>query len=161
YVALASLPLTTHGKVDRAAVTRLAMEAPPVISPGHDRSPRDERDLQIARLWSEVLGVTIDDRAATVFSLGGHSLLAVRLRPRLETQLGLTLTLGAFLADPTLAGMRERAQPVAAPMRAESSPAVSAAQRRLWFLDRWAMGRSAYTVAEAYALQGTVDAAAL
>jgi nonribosomal peptide synthetase DhbF len=41
--------------------------------------------------------------------LGGHSLLAAVLLARMEDQLGIKLSLKAFLADPSVSGVTGRA----------------------------------------------------
>jgi amino acid adenylation domain-containing protein len=162
YVPLEALPLTQHGKVDRAAVALLARDAPAV--PLDSRPPRDAADTRIAQLWEEVLGVPVDDCATSFFAFGGHSLLAVRLLARLEQQLGLTISIAEFFEEPTVAGLRRRARPlppVPDPLPSDTAVRLSFAQQRLWFLDQWGPRTGVYTVAEAYRLEGVLDVVAL
>lgn len=95
---LERLPLTAHGKVDKAALTELAGTL------GHGGATRtapagpDERRLAVA--WAEVLGVPLE-RIGTddsFFALGGTSLAAARL----IAHLGRRLTVADLVAHPVL-----------------------------------------------------------
>nr|WP_225937950.1 non-ribosomal peptide synthetase [Myxococcus sp. RHSTA-1-4] len=98
-MVLDAFKLSANGKVDRKAL--------PV--PGRERTttralvaPRDALELQLVRLWEEVLGVSplgIDD---DFFTLGGHSLLAVRLMSRVQQQLGRGLPLASLFGGATV-----------------------------------------------------------
>jgi dihydroaeruginoic acid synthetase len=101
-VRLAALPVSRTGKVDRAAVAALLAGADP--APG-GAPPDGALERTVAGLWSDVLGVGVDDRAAGFFALGGDSLLATTLLDRLRRALGVELPLRRVLADPTVAGM--------------------------------------------------------
>ncbi|MBV9845792.1 MAG: hypothetical protein JOZ47_12040 [Kutzneria sp.] len=50
----------------------------------------------VAQIWSEVLGAPIDDES-DFFLLGGHSLLATQMVARLETALGVTVSMREVL----------------------------------------------------------------
>ncbi|MFG3015594.1 amino acid adenylation domain-containing protein, partial [Streptomyces cinerochromogenes] len=98
---LERLPLTPHGKVDKAALGELAGTL------GHGGAARtapataDERRLAVA--WAEVLGVPLE-RIGTddaFFALGGTSLAAARL----IAHLGRHLTVADLVAHPVLADL--------------------------------------------------------
>lgn len=110
FVLVAELPLTAHGKVDRA---RLPDPDPPEGAgspPGAGRhpesaAPRTPLEAEVAGASAELLGfarVGIDD---DFFALGGDSLLALRLTSRLGRICGVTVPLGALFAQPTVAGL--------------------------------------------------------
>lgn len=65
-------------------------------------APAGETEQAIARLWTDLLGVSEVDRSADFFALGGDSLLSVRMLGRLP---GPPVPPRAFLADPTVAGL--------------------------------------------------------
>jgi acyl carrier protein len=99
FVALESLPLTSNAKVDRKALP----------APEGSRSqaatyvaPRDDMEREIARLWSEVLGVERVGVHDDFLSLGGHSLLATRLVSRVRQAFQVELPLKEFFAAPTV-----------------------------------------------------------
>ncbi|MCZ2731321.1 non-ribosomal peptide synthetase, partial [Erwinia amylovora] len=81
YIALAQLPLTANGKLDRRALpgpddsafARSAFEA-----------PQGEVEQALAAIWQQLLNVERVSRFDNFFALGGHSLLAVRLMERLR-----------------------------------------------------------------------------
>jgi amino acid adenylation domain-containing protein len=145
FVALAELPLTANGKVDRRALPRPERAAlATAFTP-----PENETQELLARIWRDVLGaprVGVDD---SFFELGGHSLLATQVMARVRQALGVEVPLRALFEAPTIRGL-ERA--IGHASRAHGSPIVrvprdgrvplSFAQRRLWVLDQLAPGLS-------------------
>ncbi|MEU0534153.1 SDR family NAD(P)-dependent oxidoreductase [Amycolatopsis tolypomycina] len=65
-------------------------------------TPSGETEQAIARLWTDLLGLSSVDRSDDFFALGGDSLLAVRMLGRLP---GPAVPPREFLADPTVAGL--------------------------------------------------------
>jgi amino acid adenylation domain-containing protein len=100
WVFLDALPLTPHGKVDRARLP----------APGHPI------ELRLVRLWEEILGsrgvgsmgsvgsVGISDN---FFALGGHSLAAVRLMAGVRRLFGRQLPLSELFRRPTIEALAE------------------------------------------------------
>ncbi|MGW6531284.1 amino acid adenylation domain-containing protein [Streptomyces venezuelae] len=87
-LVMAALPLTAHGKVDRAALPRPGSAQPSAADTG---APRSELEELVAGLWSELLGVDRVGVHDTFFELGGNSLLGIRVMNRLRERLGLDL----------------------------------------------------------------------
>ena len=106
YVFLESLPLTSNGKVDRRALPppgqRDETRAEPLDA------PRDALELQLVKVWEEVLRAKPIGIKEDFFELGGNSLLAIRMLARLEKALNTKITLATLMFAPTverLAGM--------------------------------------------------------
>ncbi|MFF1379242.1 amino acid adenylation domain-containing protein [Streptomyces sp. NPDC058308] len=87
-LVMAALPLTAHGKVDRAALPRPGTAPSAAAGAG---APRTELEELVAGLWSELLGVDRVGVHDTFFELGGNSLLGIRVMNRLRERLGLDL----------------------------------------------------------------------
>lgn len=105
FVLLDKLPLTPNGKVDRRA-----LPAPEAV--GHYAqetyiAPRDELELQLTKIWENVLNVQPIGIQDDFFELGGHSLLAVRLFAQLEKVFGKNLPLATLFQAPTIEQLSE------------------------------------------------------
>jgi amino acid adenylation domain-containing protein/non-ribosomal peptide synthase protein (TIGR01720 family) len=98
WVALAGLPLTENGKVDRSALP------PPGAWTGTSRlPPRSRLELELSQMFEDVLGATQVGPEDDFFALGGHSLLAVRLVARIQERYGRELPLASLFQGPTVA----------------------------------------------------------
>ncbi|MFI1914790.1 amino acid adenylation domain-containing protein [Nocardia sp. NPDC020380] len=107
FVELTSVPLTSTGKLDRAALP--APELPEVAY----RAPRTAIEIAVAEVFAEVLGlerVGLDD---AFLSLGGDSILAIILVSRAKTR-GLALTARQILGQHTVEELAAAAMDVAA-----------------------------------------------
>jgi amino acid adenylation domain-containing protein len=101
FVLLDRLPLTRHGKLDRAA-----LPAPEPTRPELEQrfvAPRTPMEALLARLWCEVLGLERVGVYDSFFELGGHSLLAIRLLSRVRDECGVDIPLQELFERPTLA----------------------------------------------------------
>jgi amino acid adenylation domain-containing protein len=100
-VAVAALPRTPNGKIDRAAL-------PAVVSPGNEEAPEPpETDVEIA--LTQMIGGLLKreriGRNADIFALGFHSLLAVRLVEQVARRFDIELPLRAMFDSPTVCGL--------------------------------------------------------
>ncbi|MBK1783695.1 non-ribosomal peptide synthetase [Prauserella cavernicola] len=159
---LDALPLTPHGKLDRAALPA------PRFGVGSAQAPRGGLEQLLASLFGEVLGIAPPGSDESFFELGGHSLLATRLLSRIRTVLSREVPLRDLFDRPTVAGLAaalagpaEQARPA---LEAKPRPAeipLSSAQRRLWFFDRLHGPDPTYNIPLAARLHGRLDAEAL
>ncbi|EEF58139.1 non-ribosomal peptide synthetase [Pedosphaera parvula] len=100
YVNMESLPLTATGKVNRRALPQLDGSRPEL---GKDYlAPRDPVEVQLVRIWEELLGIRPVGVQDKFFELGGHSLLAVRLFAKIEKTFGKRLALRLLFETPTI-----------------------------------------------------------
>ncbi|WP_280194086.1 non-ribosomal peptide synthetase, partial [Nocardia farcinica] len=109
-IPLPTPPLTGNGKIDHAALARRArtQSDPPDHEPGEPIRPGLES--RIAQIWADTVGAAPPDRHTSFFAVGGDSLSATRLVGRLARELGITVTLRAFFAAPTIAGLGDNDQ---------------------------------------------------
>jgi arthrofactin-type cyclic lipopeptide synthetase C len=105
YVRLDVLPLTPSGKLDRKALPAPDSEA--YISRRYE-APQGETEIQLAKIWAELLKLDRIGRHDNFFDLGGHSLLAVRVLSRLEHQLGMEFTISDLFAYPVLTDLARK-----------------------------------------------------
>ncbi|MBB5873236.1 amino acid adenylation domain-containing protein [Allocatelliglobosispora scoriae] len=163
-VRLDTLPLNNSGKVDMAALRAAnAPVAVPAEAAGLVAYSPMER--AVATVWSRVLGVREPGLDDDFFASGGHSLLAMRLVAAVRAELGRAVTVEEIVEGRTLAGFAARVakaeQTGTAPLRTGQPPVLSAAQRRVWFVDRLAKETPAYNIALAERLHGPIDVDAL
>ncbi len=159
-VPLAAIPLTSHGKVDAAALPE------PVAGDGSE--PRTETEALVARIIGDVLGdgATVG-RTDDFFAVGGNSLLATVLVGRLRDETGTEVPLRTVFANPTVdalaaaldaGGFDTGAGPVAVSPRPARIP-LGRAQRRLWGLS--SLAPDAYRLRSEVNLSGPLDLGAL
>ncbi|NHB62062.1 non-ribosomal peptide synthetase [Photorhabdus sp. RW14-46] len=103
FVRLDEFPLTPNGKLDRRALP----------APGENAfarqvyaAPQGEREIALATIWRELLGIEQISRYDSFFALGGHSLLGVRMIEQLR-HLGLTLSARDLFQSPILAELAQ------------------------------------------------------
>ncbi|WPC06497.1 amino acid adenylation domain-containing protein [Pseudomonas benzenivorans] len=113
-IAIAKLPLTPAGKLDRAALPE-----PQWQSQGYE-APQSEAERSLAGIWSEVLGIAPVGREAHFFELGGDSIVALQVVSRARQQ-GLQLAPRDLFQFPRLSELAGVAR--APQAQAEQAPA--------------------------------------
>ncbi len=171
-VAVAAIPLTPNGKIDRKALAALEhREGGEIADDGHAplRNPVEE---VLAAIWTDVFDrerIGIHERFS---DLGGHSLLAIQIVARARDAFQTPPRSAPSSEAPTIAGLAERIEEairseegaVVPPIRRaprEQPLRLSFAQERLWFLDQLEPDRASYNIPAALRLTGELDAVAL
>ncbi|NNH69215.1 amino acid adenylation domain-containing protein [Nocardia uniformis] len=164
------IPLTPVGKLDRDALPE-----PQAIAATASRAPATDTERLVAEVMADLVGVENIGADDSFFDIGGNSLLATQLVARLAAATGVRLEVRGVFAAPTVAGLaaqldagtgsgelrpepRKRTRPERIPL--------SAAQRRLWFLERFnasgdAETLGAYNIPVALRMRGELDVIAL
>ncbi|MDY6995243.1 MAG: amino acid adenylation domain-containing protein [Actinomycetota bacterium] len=139
YVVVDQIPITAHGKIDRAALPE------PEIQVGNEfREPAGGTETQLAELFAELLGhprVGADD---SFFDLGGHSLLATKLVAEVRSRCGVDIGVRDIFELGSVARLAAHVDALAAAgpgtarprltARAQDGPApLSSSQLRSWF----------------------------
>ncbi|HEY0165397.1 MAG TPA: amino acid adenylation domain-containing protein [Jatrophihabitans sp.] len=156
---LDALPLTAHGKLDRAAL-------PAPLQPRTGRAPATAEEELLCRVFAEVLGLPEVGADDDFFELGGHSLATVSVISRLRSKAGVELDFAALFQTPTPASLAPhltRGPVRATPVRIArpAHPVLSHGQQRLWFTQQWEDSGTAYHVPLAVRLRGPLGRAAL
>ncbi|MGW5572701.1 amino acid adenylation domain-containing protein [Nocardia thailandica] len=168
---LDAVPLTPVGKLDRGALPE------PEFTATAGRAPATESERLVARVFADLLGTAEVSATDSFFDIGGNSLLATQLVARLAAASNVRLEVRTVFAAPTVeeiaalldsgpSGAADRPELVKQ-QRPERIP-LSAAQRRLWFLNRFNAGADpsgasagAYNIPMVLRLRGPIDLDAL
>ena len=108
-VVLDAFPLTSSGKTDRRALSRIAPERT-AGAPAERVAPRTELERFLAGLWSETLGGLPAESFGihdSFFDLGGNSITGAILVNRLQKTLGEIVHVVAIFDTPTIAGLAD------------------------------------------------------
>ncbi|OFA57824.1 hypothetical protein BEN35_04605 [Streptomyces fradiae] len=159
-LAMAALPVTANGKVDRRA-----LPAPDFAERVSGRAPRTAAEETLCRLFAEVLDLERVGPDDNFFDLGGDSGLAMRLAGRVREEFGAELAVRQFFGSPTPVGVARllatKARPVLeAAGRREDVP-VTAGQLRTWLMSRLGDEAGVHRIPVALRLGGELDQRAL
>ena len=166
YCVLDEFPLTTSGKLDRAALPAPAAPVPA----DDDRLPETPTETVVAAVFAEMLGRDRVGGDDDFFALGGNSLGAVRAASRISARLGRPLSVQDFFDAPTVSGVARLVDrttgddPAGGALVATPRPypvPLAPAQTRLWVLDRLDPGSALYNIPLAVRLTGDLDVDAL
>jgi amino acid adenylation domain-containing protein len=99
-IKLDALPLTPNGKVDRRALPLpTALQR---VSSAEFVAPQTPVELELARIWAEVLGVERVGLNDNFFELGGHSLMVAQIMGLVRERLQVDLPLRSVFEKPTI-----------------------------------------------------------
>ncbi|MBO9883275.1 non-ribosomal peptide synthetase [Xanthomonas sp. D-109] len=104
FVALAALPMTPNGKLDRKA---LPLPDDAALVAHAYEAPDGEAEQALAQIWSELLGVKRVGRRDQFFELGGHSLTVVQLTLRIQEIFGVHVSAMDIFQNPMFADLSE------------------------------------------------------
>jgi amino acid adenylation domain-containing protein len=102
-VAIAALPLTPSGKLDRRALPTPDAERTELET--IYTAPRTPTEETLVEIWAQVIGVERVGIHHNFFELGGHSLLATQLISRVRSEFRVELPLRRLFEYPTVAGL--------------------------------------------------------
>jgi amino acid adenylation domain-containing protein len=102
FVWVEDLPLTSNGKLDRAAPP--PDDALP-DSGGADSLPNNDIEAKLAGIWQELLGLERVSVYDNFFDLGGHSLLLVKLHSRIAQLFNTSLSIIDLFRLPSVSAL--------------------------------------------------------
>jgi acyl-CoA synthetase (AMP-forming)/AMP-acid ligase II/acyl carrier protein len=123
-IEVAALPRTSSGKVDRVELARILG----ATATSRGEKPIGGEEIEVARIFCEVLQVPGVGRNDNFFDLGGDSLRGMRVLAAVDEALGVSVTLDLLFDHPTVsefvAAFQERetarATPAGSPVAANS-----------------------------------------
>jgi fengycin family lipopeptide synthetase D len=160
FVHLDKLPLTVNGKLDRKALPLPEVEAGEAYE-----GPATETEQQLVEIWSEVLKLEAARISVnrSFFELGGHSLKAVSLVNRIRKELGAEIRVKDIFLSNTirelavLTGLRKTDMEQHIVKAAQKDWYVlSAAQKRMYFINQFDPESLAYNMPNAVRLRGVI-----
>ncbi|MFZ2178670.1 MAG: amino acid adenylation domain-containing protein, partial [Rhodococcus sp. (in: high G+C Gram-positive bacteria)] len=165
-MVLLEVPLTPAGKLDRKALPEPRFDTTTTVY----RAPVTPTEIQVAKVFGDLLGVERVGADDSFFDLGGDSLVATRVVSRVNAALGTEIGVLDLFEAPTVAmlsarvdaaGPRVSARPELRPRQGSGPLPVSLAQQRMWFINQLDTASPAYNIPVGIRLRGTLDVAAL
>jgi amino acid adenylation domain-containing protein len=168
YVQIRQVPRTHNDKIDRAAL-------PPPTAADFARAAGgaaacDDWERAVAKIFSDVLDVSVTGRESDFFRCGGDSLLAIRVAVLCHERLNVDVSIGSIFDNPTVAALaafarREKngertAKCVAHVPRGGAVP-LSPSQHALWLDIKIRPGLNTYNEAMAFRVDGRLEPARL
>jgi acyl-CoA synthetase (AMP-forming)/AMP-acid ligase II/NADP-dependent 3-hydroxy acid dehydrogenase YdfG/acyl carrier protein len=105
-VQLSELPLLESGQIDLEKLSGLGSVDSCILN--DDDEPVSETEIQLCKIWQELLAVQRVGRHDNFFQLGGHSLLSMQLISRLRDTFHIELPLRTLFEASTVAGLAEQ-----------------------------------------------------
>lgn len=163
-VTLAALPLTAHGKVDRAA---LAQQVPADDSDVDEVLAKDAAApvYDVAACFRQALNATRIEGDVNFLDAGGDSMSAVVLLDLIYRHLSVRVPYGQFFDQPSVAALEAYVQAHAAGGRtvvharptADARLPLSSSQEAVWFMLQRAPDNRAYHAKSLMRLRGALD----
>ncbi|WP_080283458.1 non-ribosomal peptide synthetase, partial [Clostridium botulinum] len=159
FIKLEKMPLTSNGKLDR----RLLPDPSLCRNLNEYEAPRNEIEVILTKLWSEVLGINKIGINDDFFDLGGHSLKATVLMSKIHKELNKEIPLKEIFKSPTIKELSEFIQRLEenAYLKIEKIEEkeyyeASSAQKRMYMLQKFDKDRIAYNMPVVFELEGKI-----
>jgi amino acid adenylation domain-containing protein len=163
FIPIDHIPLNPSGKVDRKALP----EPSTVVEEAGYTAPRNEMEMKMADIWSEVLGIEkvkigID---TDFFSLGGHSLKATALTSRIHKTFDVNVPMTVVFQTSTIRGLSQFVEENMAEQKHISIPVapekefypVSAIQKRFYIVVSMEGVSTAFNIPQALMVEGKLN----
>ncbi len=165
WMQIEEIPLAKSGKVDRKSLP--VIENTTLLRQQYNE-PSTNTEIEVARIWSELLEVEKIGRYDSFFDLGGHSLLAIRVLAAVHKALNIEIGIDSIFSYPILGDF---AALLDTQRKGASFPSItkqgrpthiplSFSQERLWFIDQLE-GSTHYHIPSVLRLEGQLDTTVL
>ena len=125
--------------------------------------PRNDLELELTRIWQDILGYDKVGICNDFFELGGHSLKASQMMTRIYKHLDYEVKLKDIFENPTIASLADvlnsttrRAYKQIPKTPEQNLYRISHAQKRLWVLHQFEENKNAYNLPQAYIFEGVL-----
>ena len=102
FIQVEKFPLTLNGKIDKRALPK-----PTEVATSKYVAPRNETEVQMVKLWEDILDredIGIEDN---FFEIGGHSMKALQMVSRVNSEMDLRINLGDVIGAPYIKDLAE------------------------------------------------------
>lgn len=159
-VYLKEMPLNSNGKIDRKA-----LPDPELTHIESYIAPRNEREFKITSIWAGILG--LDPQKIGIhddfFRLGGNSILTIKLASQINKALQTNVSVASLFKYNTIAKLtsyleqnveeiKDEVEISRALITKNEDRLLSFAQERLWFIEKYEEGTSAYNMPNVFKL---------
>ena len=143
FMPVDSFPVTGNGKLD----TR-ALPEPELQITDDYVAPSNATEERLCQLWASLLAVEQVGMHDNFFHLGGDSLLAIRLCQQISDALSVDAPVALLFQYPTIATLAPQLtdQISLIPAQGLTHGPMSFTQQRLWFIEQFEQGTSAYHI---------------
>ncbi len=162
-VQLELFPLTSSGKIDKAA-----LPFPKELANKTFSAPETKTEQLLAEIWSELLLTTKVGREDNFFELGGNSLKAIQLITRLRNEASLQISIEAIFRNPVLQNLALEIKTIGleegviVPKTAvQENYELSKAQRGTWLQVQRQPKAPTFNIFNIYQLKGALNRKAL
>lgn len=156
FVFLDKIPITPSGKVDRKRL--------PAVNKSDKKSsfapPENDLQMQLFKVWEDILGHVnfgIDDN---FFSVGGNSLKAISMQAKLKKASGLSITAPDIMKNQTIRRIALKALDYSEIPRRESeleSYPLTPPQQQMYILRKTLENETTYNIPTTYKIKGSFD----
>ncbi|WP_025742941.1 non-ribosomal peptide synthetase [Aquimarina pacifica] len=162
YVQQESIPLTSHGKVDRKKL--LSSENIDGIRKKYV-APENDLEKKLVVIWQDVLNTKQVGVTDNFFELGGHSLMVAQIINRIHKSLNKNISFRDFFVNPTIKELSSKLVEnkyvsIKKALESDKYP-VTASQNRLWILSQLEGGSLAYNISKAVQINGGITISTL
>ncbi|MCW1963754.1 non-ribosomal peptide synthetase [Chryseobacterium viscerum] len=167
FIHLKSLPLTINGKLDRKQLPE------PEFTGGNEyTAPMNDLQEKLCTIYGEILGTNPDYISINddFFRLGGNSIMAIKLISKIRLTLDMQTNVAMIFNHKTVASLSGALsenvledQITLSPLKVDNpeDQRLSFAQERLWFIESYEGGSSAYNIPMTVTLSMKTDIPAL
>jgi amino acid adenylation domain-containing protein len=163
YVQIEEIPLTPNGKINKRALPEPGKEE--TINTTYP-SPEDKTGRLMTKIWSEVLAVDEESIGldANFFEIGGHSLKATLMLSRIYKEFNVKMPLKELFRLPTVRNLSHYIRRASQeqfmsiqPVEEKEHYALSSSQKRIYVLQQFDAGTTAYNLYSVVELEGLPD----